>query len=56
LGSADEISREVNKTLDEGSKNPGFILSTACSIAPAVKMENILLLREITDKWTRTKN
>lgn len=56
LGSTDEIIREVNKTLDEGSRNPGFILSTACSIAPAVKKENILILREITDKWNRTKN
>ena len=45
----DVIIEDVKKRLEIGTRNPGFILSTACSIAPSVKKENIQLLREIAD-------
>jgi uroporphyrinogen-III decarboxylase len=49
-GSPGKIKSEVNKMLKTAKGNPGFILSTACSIAPNVSRENILLLRELIVK------
>lgn len=49
-GTAELIETEVNTILDSTKKWPGFILSTACSIAPEVKRENIEILRSIIDK------
>jgi len=48
-GSYEKIVTDVNEMLNTARGFPGFILSTACSIAPAVKRENIRLLREIVD-------
>jgi uroporphyrinogen-III decarboxylase len=47
----DVILEDVKNRLEIGTKNPGFILSTACSIAPTVKKENIRLLREVVDTF-----
>ena len=49
-GTAESIEKEVNAILESTSTWPGFILSTACSIAPEVKKENIKILRSIIDK------
>jgi len=50
-GSRDQIVHDVSKRLQTGKAHDGFILSTACSIAPAVAAGNILLLRETVDRW-----
>ena len=44
------IIEDVKKRLAIGKRNTGFILSTACSIAPKVKKENIQLLRKTVDE------
>ncbi|MBU0473197.1 MAG: hypothetical protein KKF62_03425 [Bacteroidetes bacterium] len=48
-GSEDDIIKDVQNRIKIGSKDGGFILSTACSIAPEVKREKIQLLRKIVD-------
>ncbi|MCX6170269.1 MAG: hypothetical protein NTX65_13060 [Ignavibacteriales bacterium] len=50
-GTEDEIISDVKNRIIIAENNPGFILSTACSIAPETKKENILLLREVIDTW-----
>jgi uroporphyrinogen decarboxylase len=42
-----EIERGIKEIINEGSKSRGFILSTACSIAPGVKKENIMLIGKL---------
>lgn len=48
-GSEEEIINDVKERIKTGSKRNGFILSTACSIAPNVKSENIKLIKKIID-------
>ncbi len=50
-GSEDSISTDVQQRLRTGMRNPGFILSSACSIAPKTPPENILLLRQLIGKY-----
>jgi len=50
------ICEDVLNRIKTGSTTPGFILSTACSIAPNVKRENIQLLRRIVDEWNIKKS
>jgi len=50
-GTEEEIYKDAKKRIEIGSKNGGFILSTACSIAPNVKKENIQLIRRVVDEW-----
>jgi hypothetical protein len=50
-GSIDSISADVRKRLQTGMQNPGFILSTACSIAPKTPPENILLLNQLIERY-----
>ncbi len=50
-GSKDEILEDARARLEIGNRGTGFILSTACSIAPEVKRENILLLKAAVDRW-----
>lgn len=50
-GTEEEIIEDTKKRIEIASKNNGFILSTACSIAPAVKKENIQLLKKVIDFW-----
>ena len=42
---------DVLKILETGKQGNGFILSTACSIAPMVCSDRILMLRELTDRF-----
>ena len=48
-GTEDEIISDISKRIEIGSKNGGFILSSACSIAPNVKRKNIQLINKIID-------
>jgi uroporphyrinogen-III decarboxylase len=41
------IRKDVESRLQIGMQNPGFILSTACSIAPKVEKEKVQLLAKI---------
>lgn len=43
----EEIEREVGRTLQIGHRARGFILSTACSVAPGVPRENLQLLSRV---------
>jgi hypothetical protein len=47
----EEITDDLKRRIEIGKQKKGFILSTACSIAPPVKKGNILLLRKIVDKY-----
>jgi hypothetical protein len=50
-GTEDSISTDVRKRLQTGMQNPGFILSTACSIAPKTPPGNVFLLRKLIDTY-----
>ncbi len=45
------VLADAKHRLSVGKTGGGFILSTACSIAPAVPRRNIRLLREAIDRW-----
>ena len=45
------IMGDARHRLDIGKEGGGYILSTACSIAPRVKREKVMLLREAIEKW-----
>lgn len=45
-----DVEKDVIEIINTGNSKPGFILSTACSIAPEVKKENIILLSDIIEK------
>ncbi|MBM4172504.1 MAG: hypothetical protein FJ214_11595 [Ignavibacteria bacterium] len=51
MGSKAEILNDLNNRIDIGKKWNGFILSTACSIAPQVLKENIFLLNDAVRCW-----
>ncbi len=48
-----EIKADAKQRLEIGMPGSGFILSTACSIAPGVPKENILALYEAVEEWGR---
>ena len=50
-GSEGEILEDARKRIEAGTKGGGFILSTACSVAPRVRRESLMLLREAVEKW-----
>jgi len=49
-GTEDSVSDDVKKRLQIGMKYPGFILSSACSIAPKTPPENIQLLNQLIER------
>lgn len=49
-GTEDSITSDIIKRLKIGMQNPGFILSSACSIAPKTPAKNIILLRKLLGK------
>ena len=51
FGSNEEILEDARRRIEIGRHNGGFILSTACSIAPHVKRDKILLLKEAVERW-----
>ncbi|MGA3243948.1 MAG: uroporphyrinogen decarboxylase family protein [Bacteroidota bacterium] len=50
-GSKEEILSDARRRIEVGREGGGFILSTACSVAPGVEREKLLLLREAVEKW-----
>lgn len=48
-GNKDLITNDVSERIEIGKSGGGFILSTACSVAPATPPENILLLNELIE-------
>jgi len=50
-GSAEDIKRDVANRIKVGKPNGGYILSTACSIAPHTKRENIQILKYIAEEF-----
>lgn len=51
FGSDEEIKKETINCLNIGKEFGGLILSTACSVAPAVKREKLLFVRELVEKY-----
>ena len=50
-GPPDRIREDVRRRLAIGASAPGFILSTACSIAPATPASHVALLRETVGRF-----
>lgn len=50
-GTQHDIQEDVRQRLQIGKQYPGFILSTACSIAPRVKKEYIQMLRTMVEQY-----
>jgi hypothetical protein len=50
-GSPEEVRKDAIRRLEIGMKAKGFILSTACSIAPATPAENVEVLYEVIEKY-----
>jgi len=50
-GTPDQVREDAIRRLETGMKAGGFILSTACSIAPATPAENVEVLREVVDRY-----
>ena len=49
-GKEEEIVSDIKERIEIGSRNGGFILSTACSIAPNTKKESIQLIKKVVDE------
>ena len=51
LGDDEKVRRDVGKIIEIGKrKGKGFILSTACSIAPKVSKEHLLMLSQLVEE------
>jgi hypothetical protein len=50
-GTTEQILEDARRRIEVGKKGGGFILSTACSVAPHVDREKLLLLRDAVDRW-----
>jgi uroporphyrinogen-III decarboxylase len=46
-----EILDDLRERIIIGKEQGGFILSTACSVAPRVAKEKLLLFREAVEQW-----
>ncbi len=46
-----EIMNDARKRINIGKQDGSYIFSTACSVAPYVEGERLLLLREAVEKW-----
>jgi len=51
LGSREDILTDARERIEIGKDGGGYIFSTACSVAPRVEREKLLLLREAVDRW-----
>lgn len=52
-GTPDQVRSDVIRRLEIGMQAQGFILSTACAIAPDTPAENVMLLRELAERYGR---
>ena len=50
-GTKEQILEDARRRIEVGREGGGFILSTACSVAPGVEREKLLLLREAVERW-----
>lgn len=50
-GNEDDVLADVQRRIQIGKQSSGFILSTACSIAPHVKRERVQMLTEIAERY-----
>jgi uroporphyrinogen decarboxylase len=50
-GTHDDVVRDVSERLRIGKEGGGFILSTACSVAPGVPPERLVLLRNLAEQF-----
>jgi uroporphyrinogen-III decarboxylase len=50
-GEPEKILADARRRLEVGKEGGGFILSTACSVAPRVDRSKLLLLREAVELW-----
>ena len=53
LGTPDQIRADVTRRLEVGMTAGGFILSTACAIAPETPAAHVALLRELAEQYGR---
>jgi uroporphyrinogen decarboxylase len=51
FGTEETILADARRRIEIGKARGGFILSTACSVAPRVERQKLLLLREAIEKW-----
>ncbi|OGU42754.1 MAG: hypothetical protein A2058_01750 [Ignavibacteria bacterium GWA2_36_19] len=51
LGSSDQIKRDVEWRINVGKEKGGYILSSACSVAPKTPPQNIELLSELVETF-----
>jgi len=54
-GSAEDVKRDAEHKIGIGKPGGGYILSSACSIAPYTKRENIQVLIEIAEEFGQYK-
>ena len=52
-GTPDQIRSDVIRRLETGMTARGFILSTACAIAPETPASHVAMLRELAEKYGR---
>jgi uroporphyrinogen-III decarboxylase len=50
-GSLEDIKRDAERRIEVGKTGGGYILSTACSIAPYTKRENVQVLTDIAGEF-----
>ena len=53
FGTPDDVRAAARERLDIAAPGGGYILSTACSVAPAAPPANIMVLREAVEIWGR---
>jgi len=52
-GSVEDVRRDARQRIEIGKPGGGYILSTACSVAPATPPENLEALVEVTEESWR---
>jgi hypothetical protein len=51
LGKPDDVRAAARERLAIAAPGGGYVLSTACSVAPAAPPENVMVLREAVETW-----
>jgi uroporphyrinogen-III decarboxylase len=51
MGTVDDTLAAARERIETAGPGGGYILSSACSVAPAAPPENILALREAVERW-----
>jgi len=52
-GSVEDVRRDAIQKLEAAKQGGGYILSSACSVAPRVPPENLMILHEVVDEFGR---